>query len=359
MHIRKINKEIEKSIGINLEKNTPKYFQKDFSTLVSYSNIKGLEIMSIKDALEKYDWLKEYFWKALNKDKDEITKYSASHDFNGYFIRVEKNVKISLPIQACLYLEKEGLVQNVHNIIIAEENSEINVVTGCTIARYSFGKHIGISEFYLKKGAKVNFTMIHHWNENTEVMPRTAVILEENSTFISNYILLSPTKLVQTMPITYNGKNSKSILNSLILGLKDSFIDVGGQSILMGENSSSLIESRIVAKDSSKIISRGKIVSENKNTKGHIECRGLLISDKAEIQTIPELYSKNKDSELTHEASVGKIKKEEILYLMSRGFSEEESTKLIINGFLNPYSFELPKHLKSQIESIIKMSIGF
>lgn len=352
------DKKIVKEVGIDLSKKTPTYFQIDYSSLIQYSNVKGLEVMSIKNALEKYEWLKNYFWKALDKEKDEFTKYSASNEFNGYFIRVAKNVKVLIPVQACLYLKEEGLIQNVHNIIIAEEFSEVNIITGCTTASHSFGKHIGISEFYLKKGAKVNFTMIHAWNENTEVRPRTGAILEENSTFISNYVLLKPTKLVQTAPITFNSRNSKATLSSLILGLKDSYIDIGGQSILKGENSSSLIQSRIVASDSSKIISRGKIVGEGKNSKGHVECRGLLTSNKAEIIAIPELYSKNKESELTHEASISKIKKEELLYLMSRGFSEEEASKLITCGFLNPYNLNLLDYLKVQIENIVRKTVN-
>jgi len=116
-----------------------------------------------------------------------------------------------------------------------------------------------------------------------------------------------------------------------------------------------LIESRIVAKDTSKIISRGKIVAEGENSKGHIECRGLLVSGKSEIDTIPELISKNKKSELTHEASVGKIKDEELWYLMSRGLNEEEATSMIVNWwFFKSRILEIPDVLKVQIKKIIE-----
>jgi Fe-S cluster assembly scaffold protein SufB len=343
-----------KKVGIDLEANRPTYFQADHDSLIRFSNVKGIEVLSTKEALKKYPWLKAYFWKAVDKEKDEYTKYSSTHEFNGYFIRAKKNVKTSIPIQACLYLKTNKLIQNVHNIIIAEEGSELNIITGCIIARHKAGTHIGISEFFLKRNSKVNFTMIHAWNEETEVRPRTGAILEENSTFTSNYILLTPTKSLQMMPKTVNKKNCKSYLKSLLLGRKSSFVDVGGESILKGSNSSSLIESRMVAKENSRIISRGRIVAESENSKGHIECRGLLVSKKAEIKAIPELVSQNEKSELTHEASVGKIKEEELWYLMARGLNEEEATSMIVNGFLNPEFLEIPDVLKIQIKKVIE-----
>jgi len=354
MQVEKEIKKNVKKVGIDLDKQSPKYLQLDYNPLVQYSNIEGLEILNTRDALKKYPWLKSYFWKLVDKDKDEYTRYSFANDFNGYFIRARKNVKVQIPIQACLYLNTNELIQNVHNIIIAEEGSEVNIITGCTVARHTAGKHIGISEFFLKKNSKVNFTMIHAWNEDTEVFPRTGAILEENSTFVSNYILLTPTRKLETSPKILASRNSKAILKSLLLGRKNSFVDVGGEIILKGSNSSGLIESRIVARDSSKIISRGKIVAEGEDSKGHIECRGLLVSGKSEIDTIPELISKNKKSELTHEASVGKIKDEELWYLMSRGLNEGEATNLIVGGFLNPEFLEIPDVLRVQIRKIIE-----
>jgi Fe-S cluster assembly scaffold protein SufB len=358
MRVEKEIKKNVKKVGIDLDKETPKYLQLDFDPLIQYSNIKGLEILNTKDALKKYPWLKSYFWKLVNKESDEYTRYSFANDFNGYFIRAKKNVKVQIPIQTCLYLKTNKLIQNVHNIIIAEEGSELNIITGCTIARHISGKHIGISEFFLKKNSKINFTMIHAWNEETEVFPRTGAILEENSTFVSNYILLTPTKRLQTSPRVTALRNSKVILKSLLFGRKNSFIDVGGEIILKGSNSSGLIESRIVAKNKSNIVSRGKIVAEGENSKGHIECRGLLVSRKAETHAIPELTSKNDKSELTHEASVGKIKDEELWYLMSRGLNEEEATNMIISGFLNPEFLEIPDVLRMQIRAIIEETKG-
>jgi Fe-S cluster assembly scaffold protein SufB len=352
--MREIEKEIVKKVGVDLELATPKYLQVDNLAQIQFSNLKGVEVLSTKDALKKYDWLKKYFWKAVEKEKDEFTKFSAEHDFNGYFIRIGKNVKAKIPVQACLFLNTEGFIQNIHNIIIAEENSEISIITGCTVASHKSGMHIGISEFFLGKNSKVNFTMIHAWNEETEVMPRTGAIVGKNAKFSSNYILLTPTKKLQMAPKIINLENSSSSLRSLLFGKKKSFVDVGGIIEFKGRNSSGIIQSRVVAKEKAKVISRGEIVAEAPETRGHIECKGLILSNEASIEAIPKLFSKNKKSELTHEASVGKIRDEELWYLMSRGLSEEEAVNLIMKGFLDPDFLEIPENVKVQIRAIME-----
>jgi uncharacterized protein len=116
----------------------------------------GVEVMATSQALQKYDWLQEYWWKAVDVDTD---KYTASVELNqgdGYFIRALPGQKSIYPIQACLYIAKKQAVQNVHNIVIAEENSELHIITGCAVApRNDPALHLGVSEFFIKKGARV------------------------------------------------------------------------------------------------------------------------------------------------------------------------------------------------------------
>ena len=100
-------------------------------------------------------------------------------------------------MQACLYLARGNSIQDVHNIIIAEEGSELHIITGCSTAGHEPGLHLGISEFYIKKGAKVTFTMIHSWSHDTEVRPRTGAIIEQDGLFLSNYVIMRPVKSIQ------------------------------------------------------------------------------------------------------------------------------------------------------------------
>jgi len=154
------------SVGIELDakKRSATFVQVDQEVKLSKNFLEGVEIMSIRQALEKYDWLEDYFWKAVRKDQDEYTREADSEDVNGYFIRALPGAKVKIPVEACLYLRTKGHRQRVHNVIIAEENSELNIISGCTShPGVSAGLHIGISEFFVKKNAKLSFTMIHSW----------------------------------------------------------------------------------------------------------------------------------------------------------------------------------------------------
>jgi uncharacterized protein len=133
-----------------------------------------LEIMNITSALEKYDWMEDYFWKSVSADQDKYTAQAALHMTHGYFIRIFPHQKPQYPVQSCLLVAENNVSQNVHNIIIVEEGAELQVITGCTLSNTDAeGIHLGISEFYVKKGGKLFFTMIHNWADNFHVRPRT------------------------------------------------------------------------------------------------------------------------------------------------------------------------------------------
>jgi Fe-S cluster assembly scaffold protein SufB len=153
---------------------TGTYFQKDTAVVHCNAVQKGIEVIPIRVALEKYDWVREYYWKLVAVDADKYTAAAELELHGGYVIRALPGIKSAQPVQACLYLDKEGLQQNIHNIIVAEENSELHVITGCSTAPHTKrGLHVGISEFFVKKNAKLSFTMIHNWAEEIDVRPRS------------------------------------------------------------------------------------------------------------------------------------------------------------------------------------------
>jgi len=186
------------------------FFQHDQSVVISKAAQEGLEIMDINDALDKYDWLQDYYFKMVQPDQDKFTAYSATHKVAGYFIRALPGAKIEFPLQACLYLGREGMVQNVHNVIIAEEGSELHIISGCTSdVHVTQGVHIGISEFYVKDNAKMTFTMIHNWAENLIVRPRSATRIGKNAVFMNNYVCMSPSRTSRCTPSSImEGENS-------------------------------------------------------------------------------------------------------------------------------------------------------
>ncbi len=349
------------SVGVTPEEKerAGSFMQIDQSGVCSMCSLDTLEVMNFQDALNKYEWLHDYSWKAVAVDTDKYTAETELRKSNGYFIRSLPGSKEVFPVQACMFISGERTAQTVHNVVIAEENSELHIITGCTVAPHvTSALHVGVSEFYVKKGAKITFTMVHRWEEQVDVRPRTGVLIEDEGTYISNYILTSPVKSIQAYPTAYcKGKNSTATFQSILYGQKESVLDIGSRALLEGEGSKSEMISRAVTKDKSQIFARGHIAGRKGGVKGHLECRGLVLSDESMIYAVPELEGSATNLELSHEAAVGKIAEEEILYLTSRGLTEEEASSMIIKGFLSMDIKGLPPELAAETKRMLDMSL--
>ena len=347
-------------LDISEENRSGTFLHVDQNTIYSKANefFKGkLELMDVKEALQKYPWLDEYRWRLVNRSKDEFTEKVAENFSGGYFMRIMPDAEITFPLQSCLMITEKNLEQRVHNIIIAEEGSKVNIITSCTQhATAAKASHLGISEFYVKKGATLNFTMIHSWSEETTVRPRSAALIEDNGKFVSNYICLRPVGDVQMYPTALcNGRNSKASLNSILYGHKESNLDIGSKAVLNGKNSKAEMITRAIARDGTNLIVRGMIEGNNSECKGHLECRGLIIDKESFIYSIPELIARKSGAEITHEAAVGKISEKEILYLMSRKLSRDQAVSMIIRGFMDVSILGLPKSLSEEVSRIVNM----
>jgi hypothetical protein len=317
----------------------------------------GVEVMSVSEAWKKYDWLKDYWWKAVQVDADKYTAHVELNNADGYFIRALPGVKTDYPVQACLYLQQGQAVQDVHNIIIAEEGSELHIITGCAVAhRQSIGLHVGVSEFYIKKGAKVTFSMIHTWSPETEVRPRTGAIIEEDGLYLSNYVIMKPVHSIQLAPSARcNGRNATARFNSIMVATPGSMMDVGGKVFLNAPGARTEIVARAISAGG-EIISRGYMEGNAADVKGHLECRGLILKDKGSIHAIPELKATVANVDLSHEAAVGKIAEDEVEYLMARGLTRDEATAAIIRGFLKVDIEGLPKMLNDELRRAVEAS---
>jgi uncharacterized protein len=332
------------------------YFQKDTTVVHCKTREDGIEVIPIREALQKYDWMADYYWKLLSPDTDKYTAAAEMDLHNGYVIRALPGAKSIYPIQACLYVDKNGLQQNVHNIVIAEEDSELHIITGCSTSPHTKkGLHIGISEFYIKKNAKLSFTMIHNWAEDMAVRPRSVAVVEEGGLFLNNYVCMKPVKSLQMYPTTYlNGKDAVARFYSIIVGSPGSEYDVGGRIFLKHPGNRAEVIARTIS-NGGNIISRGHLIGEVPDIKAHLECKGLIINGGL-TYAVPELEGHVDGVEMSHEAAVGKIAQEEIFYLMSRGLNEEEAVSTIVRGFLSVDIPGLPPQLKAEIDKAIEMS---
>lgn len=365
--LRELDKELAESaleVGVDTkeEGRAGTYFQLDRTPIYKKMQefYKGkLEIMSSEEALNQYDWMLDYWWKALPVDTDKYTATAQLLQTHGYFIRVLPGEKIETPVQACLFISEDRAMQSVHNVVVVEEEGEINVLTGCTISpKVKKGIHIGISEFYVKRGATLTFTMIHNWGEEFDVRPRTAVVLEEGATFVNNYILLRPVRSLQAYPTVFlKGKGARVTFNSIVYGRGKSLIDMGNRIVLEAPHTRGESIARSVGSEESVLYMRGQLVGKANETKGHLDCRGILLSSKAKIEAIPELIAEGAPlSDLSHEAAIGPIAEEAVEYLMARGLKREEAISVITRGFLSLKMPGLPKFLEKEIDRALQLT---
>jgi hypothetical protein len=333
------------------------YIQMNNTPVHTSAKQEGIEVMAVSQALEKYDWLSDYFWKAVAVDADKYIASVELNQYDGYFFRALPGAKTTYPVQACLYLAKAKLAQRVHNIIIAEEGSELHIITGCTTAsREEPGLHIGVSEFFIKKGARVTFTMIHNWNPATAVRPRTGVIIEQDGLFLSNYVIMKPVRSLQMYPAARCvGENATVRFNSILVATPGSTLDVGSRVFLDARGSRTEIISRAITIGGN-IIARGYVEGNAPEVKGHLECRGLILQEKGMIHAIPELKGNLAGVDLSHEAAVGKIAEEEVEYLMARGLTRAEATATIVRGFLRVEIEGLPPLLSAELQRAVQDS---
>ena len=343
-------------VDVDSDASSAVFMHMDQSTVHCKSRDPGLELLDFNVAMKRYDNLPEYAWKLIDRDKDAFTKNVAENTHGGYFIRTKPGVQIEKPVQSCLFLKADNAGQNVHNIVIVEEGSELHILTGCSTAHGStHAAHLGIPEFYVKKGAKLTFTMVHNWGENATVRPRSVGVVEEGGVFQSNYVLMNAVGTLQMYPaIHLNGRGAIARFNSVIVTPKGSHVDTGSRVIMNAPETRCEVIARTITTGGVNI-ARGHIAGHAVPCRGHLECKGLILGG-GQMLAIPELDATVEGVDLSHEAAVGKIAQDEIEYLMARGMDEAEATSTIVRGFLNVdimgLDGPLAKAIQEQVEQI-------
>ena len=344
------------SAGVSLSgESAGDYFQVDQSAVHRESAMEGVEVMEIGAALKKHSYLADYFWKLVPIDADKYTADVGMHPPAGYFVRAKPGTKTVFPLKTCLYMGGKNKRQRVHNVVIAEEGSDLHIITGCTTPSHAGrGLHLGVSEVYVKKNAHVTFTMVHNWGEEIEVRPRGASQVEAGGSISENYITLTPVKSLQAFP-TANlvGEGAVASFNTIMYARRGK-IDIGNQTILAAPHTSAESISRVVS-TGGEIINRGRMVGKVPDIRAHVECVGLILTENGRIYSIPELDGWCGGLDMSHEAAVGKISQQELEYLMARGLSTDEATSVIVRGFLDVEIKGLPPALKEEIKKITKL----
>lgn len=333
---------------------------RDHSPICLQNDSGAFEMLPIAAALERYEWLREkYYFNAVPADYDEVVASCAAQERPiGFFIHVKKGAKVTLPCQTAMYMASENIAQMVHNIVILEDDSQLELITGC-MTRHSVNKglHLAVEEHYIGENAKLVSTMIHSWGPEVMVYPRTGTVVEENGWYESNYISLRAAKQVVSDPQTWlNGRGASAKYLTVVLGAPDSVIDTKGNVYLNAEGTGAELAHRGVCTGGA--MYQGGLLIGNAPCRAHVDCAGMLLDRKGNgfIESVPGLRSHHPDARMSHEASIGKITPEQVEYLMSRGMNEREAISMLIRGFLGADIEGLGAELDAQIAEIAEIA---
>jgi Fe-S cluster assembly scaffold protein SufB len=279
--------------------------------------VKGITVLPSPRAWEKFGWTRKWFEK---KPKE------------GYFIWVKKQV--DFPLATCITIATPKISQNLNNLLVIEKGIKAKAIVTCNAAENKLcGKHRAKGKLILKDNVSLEYNHFHKWGEKDFVSLDYEFILGKNSQLLYTYQNLFPPENLQLKTTIYSNENSSSKLNFIINGL-NSNIKIQDIIFLKEKSAQGIARLRLVGRENSQIEAISKIFALAPS-KGHLDCRGLLLDRTAKISLIPEIVCQNKDAQITHEASIGKISEEELTYLRMRGLSEEEAIDLIVSGFLN------------------------
>jgi len=350
----------EVGYDLDVKDKSGTFMLRDENVLQSQTWFDGVELMPLADALAGYDWLREIAWTLVDPDKDDKTRaikqFEDEHGANGMFIRVKKGAKINMPLQSCFYIKEAMNQQKAHNIIYLEDDSELHVINGCASSIHAENaQHWSVTETFVGKNATLTFTMIHAWGPEIETYPRSGALVEEGGLYVSNYISLREAKYVEMYPYArLVGKGANARFYSVILAPPGADLDLGGRAYLDAPDTGAEVINRTVS-TGGHVINRGHLVGGAKDAHGFMECNAIIVGEGL-VHAIPELEGRLEDLALNHEAAVGRISQEEIDYLRTRGFTEEQARALIITGFLNVSIKGLPAELQEQIAEMIEMA---
>jgi Fe-S cluster assembly protein SufB len=323
---------------------------------------KGVIFLDMDVAVhEQPELVKKYFMTSCIKP--DLHKFTALHGAvwsGGTFIYVPKDTKVDLPLQAYFRMNAKKGGQFEHTLIIADESSEVHYIEGCSAPQYlESSLHAGGVEIFVLKGAKVRYSSIENWSKNTYNLNTKRGIVHENGILEwVNGNLGSKVTMLYPCSILI-GKGARTEYLGVAYAGEGQYQDTGCKVIHMAENTSSMIVSKGISKASGISSYRGliKINKGAKNSTASVKCDGLMMDSKSRALTFPSMEVSESEVKVAHEAAVGKIGDEQLFYLMSRGLSEDEATKMIVSGFIEPVIKQLPLEYAAELNKLIELEI--
>ncbi len=319
----------------------------------------GVIFTDMDTALREHeDLLREYWATVIPPADNKLAALNSAVWSGGSFVYVPKGVKVEMPLQAYFRINTENMGQFERTLIIAEEGSDVHYIEGCTAPVYSSDSlHSAVVEIVAKPGARVRYTTVQNWSQNVFNLVTKRAIAQENATMEWVDCNLG-SKVTMKYPAIYlTGKGAHGEVLSIAFAGEHQ--DAGAKIIHAAPDTTSSVFSKSISKDGGRSTYRGLLEVANgaTGTKSKVVCDALLLDDKSESDTYPTIRIDESDADMGHEATVSKVGDDMLFYLQSRGLSEEEASKMIVNGFIEPVTKELPMEYAVELNRLIELQM--
>ncbi|MBE5844343.1 MAG: Fe-S cluster assembly protein SufB [Butyrivibrio sp.] len=334
-----------------------------------YHNVKdevadqGVVYTDMESALtgEYSEMVHEYFMKLVPPTDHKFAALHGAVWSGGSFVYVPKGVKVDIPLQSYFRLNAAGAGQFEHTLIIVDEGADLHFIEGCSAPKYNVANlHAGCVELFVKKGARLRYSTIENWSKNMYNLNTKRALVEEGArmewvsgSFGSHTSYLYPMTILK-------GDHSTMEYTGITFAGKGQNLDTGAKVVHQGKYTSSLISTKSISKSGGIGTYRSSVIinKEAKHAKTSVSCDSLMLDSISRADTIPGMDIRTNDADVGHEAKIGRISDEAVFYLMSRGLSESDARAMIVSGFANPVSKELPLEYAVEMNNLIKLEMS-
>lgn len=304
--------------------------------------------------------VKEHFMQLVKPDDHKFAALHGAVWSGGSFVYVPKGVKVAIPLQSYFRLNAKGAGQFEHTLIIVDEGADLHFIEGCSAPKYNVANlHAGCVELYVKKNARLRYSTVENWSKNMYNLNTKRARVEAggiiewvSGSFGSHISCLYPeSDLV--------GEGAHAEFTGVTFAGEGQNLDTGAKMVHLAPNTTSLISSKSLSKSGGVSTYRSAVyISENAaGAKAGVSCDSLMLDNISRSDTIPAMDIHTDNCDVGHEAKIGKISGDAIFYLMSRGNSEEEARTMIVSGFANPVSKELPLEYAVEMNNLIRLEM--
>jgi Fe-S cluster assembly protein SufB len=338
-----------------------------YESEVVYHNIRedlekqGVLFSDMDSGLREHeDIVREHFGTVIPPGDNKFSALNSAVWSGGSFIYVPKGVHVEIPLQAYFRINTENMGQFERTLIIADEGSDVHYIEGCTAPVYSSDSlHSAVVELIARKGARIRYTTIQNWSSNVYNLVTKRAVAEEGASveWIDGNL---GSKVTMKYPAVYlMGRGAKAEIISVAFANNGQHQDAGGKVIHAAPETTSTVVSKSISKGTGRTSYRGllKIHQGAENARSAVRCDALLLDETARSDTYPSIEVDEEKVTIEHEATVGKIGEEQLFYLMSRGLSENEAKTMIVNGFFDCFTKELPMEYAIELNRLLSLSM--